>query len=344
MENHGIGTQPSKIAARLVDVAGPDASERRMDSIISSRPPRLAVLIPCYNEAITVAATIKGFRAALPDAEIYVYDNNSSDGTANIARGAGAIVRTEARQGKGNVVRRMFADIEADIYVMVDGDATYDASAAPALIEQVLSGPYDMVNCARLAQSADAYRTGHAWGNKMLTGLVQFIFGSATTDMLSGYKAFSRRYAKSFPGMSHGFEIETELMVHALEMKMPLSEISTVYNERPDGSQSKLRTYHDGFRILKLIGFLVKEERPMVFFSLIAASLATLSIIVGSSIVVEYLETGLVPRLPLAVLAVGLMLSSLLSLSCGFILDTVTRGRRELKRLAYLGFPAVRRG
>lgn len=314
-----------------------------MDSVSSSTQFRVAVLIPCYNEAVTVAATVAGFQASLPEAEIYVYDNNSTDGTADIARKTGAIVRTETRQGKGNVVRRMFADIEADIYIMVDGDATYDASAAPVLLAQVVSGPYDMVNCARVAESADAYRAGHAWGNKMLTGLVQNIFGSATTDMLSGYKAFSRRYAKSFPGMSHGFEIETELMVHALEMKMPLSEISTVYNERPAGSQSKLRTYHDGFRILKLIGFLVKEERPMAFFSAVAGVLALISVVIGASVVAEFIESGFVPRLPTAVLAVGLMLSSLLSLSCGFILDTVTRGRRELKRLAYLGFPAISR-
>jgi glycosyltransferase involved in cell wall biosynthesis len=312
-----------------------------MNSGIPETRPRVAVLIPCYNEALTVAATVAGFQASLPEAAIYVYDNNSSDGTAEIAREAGAIVRRETRQGKGSVVRRMFADIDADIYVMVDGDATYDASAAPALLREIRSGPYDMVNCARVAESAGAYRAGHAWGNKMLTGLVQYIFGSATTDMLSGYKAFSRRYVKSFPGMSHGFEIETELMVHALELKMPLSEITTVYNERPTGSESKLRTYHDGFRILRLIGFLVKEQRPLAFFSVVAGILALLSAIVGASVVVEFIETGLVPRLPTAVLAVGMMLSALLSLSCGFILDTVTRGRLEAKRLAYLRYPAV---
>jgi glycosyltransferase involved in cell wall biosynthesis len=304
---------------------------------------RTAVLVPCYNEAETVATVVRDFRKALPDAVIYVYDNNSTDATAEIALKAGAVVRREKNKGKGNVVRRMFSDIDADIYVMVDGDATYNAAAAPALIEELLSGPHDMVNCARVADSSDAYRAGHVLGNKLLTGLVRFIFGTATTDMLSGYKAFSRRFVKSFPTMSRGFEIETELIVHALELRVPLSEIETVYKERPAGSESKLRTYHDGFRILRLIGFLVKEERPMTFFSIIALLLALLSVSVGASLVVEFLATGLVPRLPTAVLAVGLMLSALLSISCGFILDTVARGRRETKRMAYLAYPAVRR-
>lgn len=301
---------------------------------------RIAVLVPCYNEAMTVANVVRGFREFLPEAAIFVYDNNSTDGTAEIANDAGAIVRTEKLQGKGNVVRRMFGDIEADIYIMVDGDDTYDASAVHRLIEELRSGPYDMVNAARVAESSGAYRSGHAWGNKLLTGLVQRIFGTATTDMLSGYKAFSRRYVKTFPTMSRGFEIETELVVHALDLRLPLSEISAPYKERPVGSQSKLRTYSDGFRILRLIGFLVKEERPLAFFSIVAGALAVLSLAIGSSVLIEFFETGLVPRLPTAVLATGTMLSALLSLSCGFILDTVTRGRREMKRLAYLQFSA----
>ena len=304
--------------------------------------PKVAVLVPCYNEALTIAEVISSFRDALPDAAIYVYDNNSSDGTDMVARQGGAIVRTERRQGKGSVVRRMFSDIEADIYVMVDGDATYDASVAPRLVDELIAGPNDMVNVARAAAQAGAYRSGHAWGNRMLTALVQYIFGNATSDMLSGYKAFSRRYVKSFPSGSRGFEIETELVVHALELSMPISELVAPYKERPVGSQSKLRTYRDGLRILFLIGYLVKEERPLVFFSLIAAALAALALALGTSVTLEYLATGLVPRLPTAVLAVGLMLSSLLAVSCGFILDTVTRGRREAKLLAYLRYPAVR--
>jgi glycosyltransferase involved in cell wall biosynthesis len=311
-----------------------------MPTPVTADQPKIAVLVPCYNEALTVVDVIEAFRKALPQSDIYVYDNNSSDKTAELARKAGAIVRTERRQGKGNVVRRMFSDIDADIYVMVDGDATYDATSAQRLIDELRSGPFDMVNAARKAESTDAYRSGHAWGNKMLTGLVQQIFGTATTDMLSGFKAFSRRYVKSFPTMSRGFEIETELVVHALDLRLPLSEIEAPYKERPVGSESKLRTYSDGFRILRLIGFLVKEERPLAFFSIIAGFLAAMSLLIGGSVLVEFFATGLVPRLPTAILATGLMLSALLALSCGFILDTVTRGRREMKRLAYLQYPA----
>ena len=311
-------------------------NESTMSSLVPDITPRIAVLVPCYNEALTVMDVIDGFRAALPNAEIYVFDNNSSDGTADVARKAGAIVRTETRQGKGNVVNRMFSDVEADIYIMVDGDATYDAKVVGRLIDEVRAGPYDMVNVARLAESSSAYRSGHAMGNKLMTGLVQLIFGTATTDMLSGYKAFSRRYVKSFPTMSRGFEIETELVVHALDLRLPISEISAPYKERPVGSVSKLRTYSDGFRILRLIGFLVKEERPLAFFSTFAGMLAIVSLATGTSIFLEFFATGLVPRLPTAVLAAGLMISALLALSCGLILDTVTRGRREMKRLTYL--------
>ncbi|RUV36824.1 glycosyltransferase [Mesorhizobium sp. M7A.F.Ca.MR.148.00.0.0] len=305
-----------------------------------NREHKIAVLVPCYNEELTIADVIHDFKSHLPAADVYVYDNNSSDDTYNASVRSGAIVRKEKNQGKGNVVRRMFSDIEADIYILVDGDGTYDASVAQRLIDELCSGPYDMVNVARVAENSDAYRSGHEWGNKLLTGLVRRIFGAATTDMLSGYKAFSRRYAKSFPALSTGFEIETELVVHALDLRLPQSEITAPYRERPTGSASKLRTYSDGLRILRLIGFLVKEERPLAFFSIVAGILAMLSLLIGASVIIEFMETGLVPRLPTAVLATGIMVSALLSLSSGFILDTVTRGRREAKRLAYLRYPA----
>ena len=301
---------------------------------------RIAVLVPCYNEAMTIAKVVQDFRVYLSQADIYVYDNNSKDETAEIARSAGAILRQEYRQGKGYVVRRMFADIDADVYVMVDGDATYDAASAPYLVAELLRGPFDMVNGARIARSPEAYRIGHAFGNKLLTGLVRYIFGTATKDMLSGYKVFSRRYVKSFPAMSSGFEIETELIVHALELGMPVSEIQPPYGERPEGSESKLRTFSDAFRILRLIGLMVKEERPLFFFTSAGTLLAAVALALGTPIVVEYFSTGLVPRLPTAVLATGLMLASLLALACGFILDTVTRGRREIKRLYYLSYRA----
>ena len=298
--------------------------------------PQVAVLVPAFNEGLTIEGVVTEFAKCLPQATIYVYDNNSTDHTVEAAKAAGATVRTEKRQGKGNVVCRMFADIDADIYLMVDGDATYDATAAPRLIAELLSGPYDMVNAARVARHDQAYRSGHLLGNRLLTNLVRYTFGNATDDMLSGYKAFSNRYAKSFPAMSRGFEIETELVVHALQLRMPLSEIEAPYKERPVGSMSKLNTYRDGFRILRLIGFLIKEERPMAFFCILSVIMAVLSIAVGTPVIIEFLETGLVPRLPTAVLAVSLMLSALLSVSCGFILDSVARGRREIKRLAYL--------
>lgn len=301
---------------------------------------RIAVLVPCYNEAVAIAKVVRDFRAALPDADIYVYDNNSCDGTAEIAREAGAIVRSEPRQGKGNVVRRMFSDIEADIYLMTDGDDTYDAESAERLIAEMLAGPYDVVNAARMASSPEAYRLGHESGNKLLTGLVRLIFGSSIKDMLSGYKAFSRRYVKTFPAMSCGFEIETELVVHSLELRMPVSEIDAPYRERPEGSHSKLKTFRDAFRILRLIGLLVKEERPLQFFSATAGVIALLAVTLGTSVLFEFLESGLVPRLPTAVLAMGLAMTSIMSLVCGFVLDTVTRGRREVKRLNYLVHPA----
>ena len=301
---------------------------------------QVAVLVPCYNEAETIKNVVREFAHALPGAAIYVYDNNSNDGTCDLAARAGAIVRQEHRQGKGNVVRRMFADIEADIYVLVDGDDTYHAASAPQLVERLRSGPYDMVNGARRPNSAYVYRRGHAFGNKLLTSLVRLLFGVGTKDMLSGYKVLSRRFVKSFPAVSSGFEIETELVVHALELRMPISELDTLYLDRPDGSASKLRTFRDGLRILRLIGTLVKEERPLAFFGLLALILAGISILAGTSVIIEFLRTGMVPRFPTAILAVGLMLSAFLSFSCGIILESLTRGRREIKRLRYLSYPA----
>lgn len=302
---------------------------------------KIAVLIPCYNEETAIAQVITDFRRALPEAALYVYDNNSRDRTAEVARNAGAIVRTEPLQGKGNVVRRMFADIEADIYVLVDGDATYDAASAPKMVKALLAGPLDMVNGSRVTNIEKAYRPGHKFGNWLLTSMVAWIFGNRFTDMLSGYRVMSRRYVKSFPALAAGFETETELTVHALELRMPIAEIATPYKDRPEGSVSKLSTFRDGFRILWTIMVLVKEERPMQFFSLLAALLAAVSVVLMVPIVGEYFATGLVPRLPTAVLAMGLMILGFLSLSCGLILDTVTRGRREMKRMRYLNVPAT---
>lgn len=305
---------------------------------------RIAVLVPCFNEAVTIAKVVADFRRTLPNAAIHVYDNNSSDDTAANARNAGAIVRTETRQGKGAVVRRMFADIDADIYVMTDGDDTYDAASAPALIELLVSGPLDLVNGARETDSPAAFRPGHRFGNRLLTGLVDRIFGADVNDMLSGYKIFSRRYVKSFPAMSTGFEIETELIIHALEMRLPIAEVATPYRVRAEGSSSKLHTFRDGFRILRLIAQLVKEERPIQFFGLLGAIAGTIAIVLGTSVVIEFVETGLVPRLPTALFATGAMLAALLAFFSGLILETVTRGRREIKRLAYLAFAPPGRG
>jgi glycosyltransferase involved in cell wall biosynthesis len=279
---------------------------------------------------------VKAFQATLPSATVYVYDNNSTDGTADEAREAGAVVRKETLQGKGNVIRRMFADVDADIYVLVDGDGTYDAASAPMMIARLLDDDLDMVNAARDATEGSAYRLGHRFGNKLLTGIVSRIFGNRLSDMLSGYRVFSRRFAKSFPGLSHGFEIETELTVHALELRLPIAEIRAPYGARPPGSMSKLGTIRDGIRVLWTILVLIKEERPLPFFSVIAAVLAVASILLMVPIFVTFMETGLVPRFPTAILATGMMLLAFLSLACGLILDTVTRGRRELKRLHYL--------
>jgi glycosyltransferase involved in cell wall biosynthesis len=300
-------------------------------------PARIAVLVPCYNEAEAIAAVVEQFRAALPAAAIYVYDNNSTDATRERAAQAGAIVRSETFQGKGNVVRRMFADIEAEVYVLVDGDGTYDAGSAAAMVEHLLSNSLDMVNGARVAVSSAAYRPGHVVGNKMLTGTVAMIFGDRLSDMLSGYRVFSRRFVKSFPALASGFETETELTVHALELRLPIAELPTPYRDRPVGSHSKLRTFRDGFRILRTILMLVKEERPMQFFSSVALLLSLTSLGLGWPLLTTFLETGLVPRLPTAVAATGLVILAFVSFVTGLILDTVTLTRREMKRLHYLG-------
>jgi glycosyltransferase involved in cell wall biosynthesis len=298
--------------------------------------PRVAVLIPCYNEAVAIPRVIAAFRAALPDAGIYAYDNNSADGTAAVAKAAGARVGRERRQGKGHVVRRMFADVDADIFVLVDGDDTYDASAAPAMIALLREERLDMVTGTRVGHAALSARRGHQFGNAVLTGLVSYLFGAEMTDMLSGYRVFSRRFVKSFPALSGGFEIETELTVHALELALPIGEVPTAYSERPVGSASKLHTFRDGARILRLILVLVKDERPLQFFSAAGLVLLLSGFALGIPVVLEFLRIGLVPRLPTAILAASLVALSFLAFACGLILDSVARGRREMKRLAYL--------
>jgi glycosyltransferase involved in cell wall biosynthesis len=306
---------------------------------VSAGLPRIAVLIPCFNEAAAIGKVVADFRAVLPDATVFVYDNNSTDGTAEMARAAGAVVRHEPLQGKGHVVRRMFADIEADIYVLVDGDDTYEAEAARRMIDMLRARGLDMVTGTRTGGGAAAYRRGHRFGNRMLTGLVAAIFGDRVGDMLSGYRVLSRRFVKSFPALAGGFEIETELTVHALELDMPIGEVPAAYRERPPGSASKLSTIRDGVRILRTILVLVKEERPLPFFGLAAAVLLLAGLGLFAPVLATYLETGLVPRLPTAVLSLGLVLLSFLALACGLILETVTRGRKEAKRIAYLAIP-----
>jgi glycosyltransferase involved in cell wall biosynthesis len=306
---------------------------------IALQAPRIAVLVPCYNEEVAIPRVVAAFRSTLPEATVYVYDNNSRDRTREAAAAAGAVVRRETQQGKGHVVRRMLADIEADVYVLVDGDDTYDASDAPAMIHMLLDERLDMVTGVRVTDAQGAYRPGHRLGNRVLTGVVRIVFGDRITDMLSGYRVFSRRFAKSFPAMATGFETETEFTVHALELRMPVGELCTRYRERPAGSQSKLNTWRDGLRILNAIGLLVRRERPLAFFALVALALTLTAIVLAVPLFQTWLETGLVPRLPTAVLSTGLMLLSFLSLACGLILDTVTRGRLEVKRLAYFSIP-----
>ncbi|MDE1906681.1 MAG: glycosyltransferase [Rhodospirillales bacterium] len=304
---------------------------------------KIAVLIPCYNEEVAIGQVVRDFAAALPEAAIFVFDNNSQDRTREIAAQAGAVVRTETLQGKGNVVRRMFSDIEADAYVLVDGDGTYDAAAAPEMVRRLLAEQLDMVNGQRIEMEGEgeigAYRRGHRMGNLVLTGMVRFVFGDRIQDMLSGYRVFSRRFVKTFPALASGFETETEFTIHALDMLMPIAEVATEYRERPPGSVSKLRTYSDGFRILNTIIKLVKEERPLQFFSIAGLVLLVLGVLISLPVLLTYAQTGLVPRLPTAVLAMGFVVVAFLAFTCGLILDSVARGRREAKRLAYLAVP-----
>lgn len=302
---------------------------------------RIAVLLPCYNEEAAVAQTVAAFRAALPAAAIYVYDNNSSDRTRDVAAAAGATVRTEGRQGKGHVVRRMFADVEADIYVMADGDATYDAAAAPALIARLVDERLDMVVGARQSEVEAAYRRGHRLGNRLFTGLLARLFGASFSDIFSGYRIFSRRFAKSFPALARGFETETEISIHALELAMPVAEVTTAYAARPEGSHSKLSTYRDGWRIMRTIGHLFRIERPVLFYGSFGLFLAAVAIVLSIPLFITFAQTGEVPRFPTAILATGLMILAFMSFMCGLILDTVVRGRREMRRLAYLALPAV---
>ena len=301
----------------------------------------IAVLIPCFNEEATIAQVVNDFRQTLPDAQIYVYDNNSRDRTVEAALKAGALVRSEPLQGKGNVVRRMFADIEAEVYILVDGDSTYDAASAPKMIKLLVDNQLDMVNGARVTEIKEAYRPGHRFGNWLLTSIVSWTFGNRLKDMLSGYRVLSRRYVKSFPSLSVGFETETELTIHALHLRMPIVEVETPYRDRPAGSTSKLSTFKDGFRILWMILVFVKEEKPMSFFSIIALFFCLCSVALMFPILREFILTGLVPRLPTAVLSMSMMIISFLSMACGLILDTVTRGRSEMKRMRYLSTPAA---
>lgn len=303
---------------------------------------QIAVLVPCFNEEAAIKKVVEDFKAALPDAVVYVYDNNSTDKTSEVAAAAGAEVRKEYRRGKGNVVRRMFNDIEADVYVMVDGDDTYDASRAQELVDRLVDENLDMVVGRRIETHEAAYRAGHRLGNAVLTGLVRWLFAANIVDMLSGYRVFSRRFVKSFPSFSREFEIETELTVHAMQMKMPVSEIDTNYKERPPGSTSKLRTFRDGWRILVTIMNLMRNERPLLFFSLIGFVLAVFAVILGIPVITTYAHTGLVPRMPTAILCTGLVLMAFISIATGLILDLVSHVRREAKRLAYLEYPSPR--
>ena len=296
----------------------------------------MAVLVPCYNEETTIASVVRAFREQLPEAAIYVYDNNSSDNTSEAARNAGAIVRNEPQQGKGHVVRRMFSDIEAAIYILVDGDDTYDATSVRGMLKKFLGQHCDMVNGRRVTEITEAYRFGHQFGNRMLTGIVNWIFGKRCDDILSGYRIFSRRFIKSFPALSTGFEIETEFTVHALSLNMPIAEVDTPYKERPEDSESKLNTYRDGFRILWMIFLLTKDERPFFFYSIAFSVLAFCSLGLGIPVAIEFMDSGLVPRLPTAILSASVMVLAFLSLTTGLVLDSVARGRREAKRLHYL--------
>ena len=306
----------------------------------AKQQPRIAVLLPCYNEEAAIGATVQRFREALPSADIYVYDNNSSDRTREIAAAAGAIVRGERQQGKGNVVRRMFADVDADVYVMADGDLTYDANSAPLMVETLLADQLDMVVGTRRHEQKDAYRGGHVLGNRLFTGLLAGLFGRSFSDIFSGYRVFSRRFVKSFPVLSSGFEIETEMSVHALELRMPVGELETSYAARLEGSHSKLSTFSDGRRILSTILTLYRIERPVLFFGLVGGLLLLAALVLAVPLLVTYVHTGLVPRMPTAILVTGIVIVAVLCFFAGMILDTVTRGRREVRRLAYLSLAA----
>ena len=296
----------------------------------------VAVLIPCFNEETAIAKVVTDFQTALPRATVYVYDNNSTDRTASMARAAGAVVRAEPLQGKGHVVRRMFADVEADIYVLVDGDDTYDAHAAPGMTRMLMDRRLDMVSAARETPGRTAYRLGHRFGNAVLSGMVSRVFGGGISDLLSGYRVFSRRFVKSFPALARGFETETEFTVHALALHMPVGEVRALYRSRPVGSVSKLSTYTDGLRILREIVMLIEQERPLRFFAFIMAILLGAALTLGLPVVIAFAHTGLVDRLPTAVLSASLVLLAFLSLGCGLVLDAISRGRKEFKRLAYL--------
>jgi glycosyltransferase involved in cell wall biosynthesis len=332
----GTPSDASPLTARIMgNVPGPTVISRAGTTL------RVAVILPCYNEEAAIGTVVREFRKTLPDARVYVYDNNSRDKTIQVATEAGAIVRREPLQGKGNVVRRMFSDIEADVYVLCDGDVTYDVASAPAMIDMLVNEQLDMVVGCRVDSDAASYRAGHRFGNALFTGFVAKLFGNRFTDILSGYRIFSRRYVKSFPALARGFEIETELTVHALDLRMPIAEMDTPYGARPEGSQSKLSTYGDGYKILKMIIKLFKNERPLQFFGIIFAVMALISLLLAVPVVETFLETGMVPRFPTAILSAFIMLLGFLSLTCGFVLDTVTHGRREMKRLAYLAVSGV---
>ncbi|MGH6658435.1 MAG: glycosyltransferase [Sphingomicrobium sp.] len=305
----------------------------------ADQQPRIAVLLPCYNEEAAIAATVAGFRSALPDATVYVYDNNSSDRTRALAAKAGAIVRGESQQGKGHVVRRMFADVDADIYIMADGDLTYEPAAAPAMVALLLGDRLDMVVGTRRHEEKDAFRGGHVIGNRLFTGLLSGLFGNSFSDIFSGYRVFSRRFVKSFPVLSSGFEIETEMSVHALELRMPVGEVETAYGARPEGSHSKLSTVGDGWRILTTIATLYRIERPLLYFGTLGGVLLLAALVLAVPLVLTYLDTHLVPRVPTAILVTGMVIVAVLCFFAGLVLDTVTRGRREIRRLAYLALP-----
>ena len=317
-------------------IAQPLASAATQPRVEAATPLSVAVLVPCFNEAPTIGKVVRDFQRAIPGAAVYVFDNNSRDATVETALAAGAVVRHVSHQGKGQVVRRLFADVEADVYVLVDGDDTYAAASAPEMIARLTHQQLDMVVGSRVDEQRAAYRTGHRLGNRLFTGFVAWLFGRAFTDIFSGYRVFSRRFVKSFPALATGFEIETELTVHALELRMPVEEVPAPYGARPEGSESKLHTYRDGARILLSIVRLFQRERPFQFFGAASVALAASAIAIALPLLATYLETGLVPRVPTAILASGMMLLAALSAACGFILDTVTLARQEMKRLAYL--------